>query len=133
MEEIGLSRHAPSPSGIKASENEWNYESFKFKEIPRKHAQSDQWSSSIYRGIVPAKSLFARDFAVNGALVILLDFRHSSVAEDTPDLVHDKQRLHLGDCCPLDKLLFPRRSTPSAPVIRRGSVRAHRTKRCLVA
>jgi hypothetical protein len=67
MEDIGLSRHPPSPAGIKASKREWNYTSL--KNPPNTHEDSDQWSSSIYRGIVPAKSILRRDIAVNGSIV----------------------------------------------------------------
>ena len=67
MEDIGLARHPPSTAGIQAAKHLWDYTSL--KNPPRAHAQGDQWCSSIYRGIVPAKSILRRDFAINGAIV----------------------------------------------------------------
>lgn len=91
MKEIGLSRHPPSQAGIQASETDWNYESFKFKNPPQIHPQADQWCSSIYRGIVPAKNIFARDFAVNGAFVShLLPLVPLLLLKEAPDVVLDK-------------------------------------------
>jgi len=66
MEEIGLSRHPPSPESLEAFKHEWNYTSL--KNPPVSHKDSDQWCSSIYRGIVPAKNLLRSDFAINGAI-----------------------------------------------------------------
>lgn len=37
-------------------------------------AEQDQWTMSIYRGIVPLKCLFDRDFAINGGTVSILTF-----------------------------------------------------------
>jgi hypothetical protein len=67
MKEVGLDRHSPSPSSLAETQNEWNYTSL--KNSPPSHPHSEQWSSSIYRGVVPAKNIFERDFAVNGAIV----------------------------------------------------------------
>ncbi len=39
------------------------------KDPPPAHPDSEQWASSIYRGIVPAKNIERRDFAINGAIV----------------------------------------------------------------
>jgi hypothetical protein len=36
------------------------------------------WSSSIYRGIVPAKNIHRRDFAINGAVVRFVPLCYSS-------------------------------------------------------
>lgn len=36
---------------------------------PSAHPQSVPWASSIYRGLVPAKNILKRDFAINGAVV----------------------------------------------------------------
>jgi hypothetical protein len=62
-DEIGINKHSPSS---KAS-NTWNYPSL--YGAPEAHPQSEQWITSIYRGIVPAKNILRRDFAVAGALV----------------------------------------------------------------
>ncbi|KAF8875014.1 hypothetical protein CPB85DRAFT_1378674 [Mucidula mucida] len=39
---------------------------------PPAHTKEEQWASSIYRGIVPAKNLLQRDFAINGAVAFEL-------------------------------------------------------------
>ncbi|KAK7462869.1 hypothetical protein VKT23_007448 [Stygiomarasmius scandens] len=63
---LGLNRHPPDPSLLK-TESEWdNYISL--KNPPEAHPSAEQWASSIYRGIVPAKNLHNRDFAINGAV-----------------------------------------------------------------
>jgi dimethylaniline monooxygenase (N-oxide forming) len=46
---------------------QWNYTSL--QNPPPAHPESQQWGSSLYRGVVPAKTILRRDFAVNGALV----------------------------------------------------------------
>ncbi|KAJ8076414.1 hypothetical protein PM082_000837 [Marasmius tenuissimus] len=64
-EDLGIERHQPNPSGMN-DRFERHYTSF--YDPPPAHSQADQWSSSIYRGIVPAKNLLRRDFAINGAV-----------------------------------------------------------------
>lgn len=61
--EIGIGRH-PLQMEIP---DEWNYSSL--ANPPPSRLENEEWSSSLYRGLVPAKNLDARDFAVNGALV----------------------------------------------------------------
>ena len=39
------------------------------KDAPAAHPDGEQWASSIYRGIVPAKNIERRDFAINGSVV----------------------------------------------------------------
>jgi dimethylaniline monooxygenase (N-oxide forming) len=39
------------------------------KDAPAAHPDSEQWASSIYRAIVPAKNIERHDFAINGAVV----------------------------------------------------------------
>jgi hypothetical protein len=48
----------------------WNYNSL--ARPPPSHPDNEQWASSIYRGLIPAKNLGRRDFAINGALVCLI-------------------------------------------------------------
>ncbi len=61
MEQLGLGRHHPPKTKYR-----WDYASLaKPPEIPGEAL----WSASIYRGLVPAKNIFNRDFAVNGAMV----------------------------------------------------------------
>ncbi|KAJ4474823.1 FAD/NAD-P-binding domain-containing protein [Lentinula aciculospora] len=64
--EIGLNRHPPEHSLIK-TEDEWN-DYVSLANPPAAHPSGEQWASSIYRGIVPAKNLLNRDFAINGAV-----------------------------------------------------------------
>ncbi|KAK0441063.1 FAD/NAD-P-binding domain-containing protein [Armillaria borealis] len=59
--ELGIQRHAPD----QLVKDEWNYASL--ANPPSAHPENEQWASSIYRGIVPAKNILRRDFAINGA------------------------------------------------------------------
>ena len=63
-EELGLGRHPPLTDD---KEHVWAYTSL--RDPPSSHPLSGQWASSIYRGIVPAKNIGRRDFAINGAVV----------------------------------------------------------------
>lgn len=60
--ELGIGRHPPLAD---AEEHVWDYTSF--KDPPAPHPRSEEWVSSIYRGIVPARNITRRDFAINGA------------------------------------------------------------------
>lgn len=59
--ELGIQQHAPDQH----IRDEWDYASL--ANPPYAHPESEQWASSIYRGIVPAKNILRRDFAINGA------------------------------------------------------------------
>lgn len=59
--ELGIQRHAPDQH----VKDEWDYASL--ANPPSAHPENEQWASSIYRGIVPAKNILRRDFAINGA------------------------------------------------------------------
>ncbi|GLB35449.1 putative pyridine nucleotide-disulphide oxidoreductase [Lyophyllum shimeji] len=61
-EEIGIGRHPP----LTKVADTWNYTSL--ANPPSSHPDNEQWASSIYRGLVPAKNLEKRDFAINGAV-----------------------------------------------------------------
>ncbi|CAA7266120.1 unnamed protein product [Cyclocybe aegerita] len=62
-EELGINRHAPHTT-IEAT---WdNYKSL--KNPPALKPEHKLWTTSIYRGIVPAKNIERRDFAIAGAL-----------------------------------------------------------------
>lgn len=65
-ENLGINRHPPDPAAN--FEKEWQ-EYRSLENPPPMHAASEQHASSIYRGIVPAKNLFNRDFAINGAVL----------------------------------------------------------------
>jgi hypothetical protein len=65
MEQLGLGRHPPGPR----MKYRWDYASLANPPvIPGK----TPWAASIYRGLVPAKNILNRDFAVNGATVLCL-------------------------------------------------------------
>ncbi|KIJ54017.1 hypothetical protein M422DRAFT_201119 [Sphaerobolus stellatus SS14] len=64
MADIGIERHPPSP--IRNTEKNWEYTSL--RNPPKAHPDAKQWASSIYRGIIPAKNIQRRDFAINGAV-----------------------------------------------------------------
>lgn len=64
-ESIGIDRHPPIPQ--KVAKDEWSYASL--ASPPPSHPESQQWASSIYQGLVPAKNIAMRDFAINGAVV----------------------------------------------------------------
>ncbi|KIK69190.1 hypothetical protein GYMLUDRAFT_67862 [Collybiopsis luxurians FD-317 M1] len=63
--ELGLARHPPSSSAY-ALENRWNYTSF--VDPPKAKSHIPQWTTSVYRGIVPAENLLKHDLAINGAV-----------------------------------------------------------------
>ncbi|KAJ6471197.1 FAD/NAD-P-binding domain-containing protein [Mycena vulgaris] len=63
-EQVGLNRHAPDP--YFASKSQWDY--YSLANPPASPPDSAQWASSIYNGIVPAKNIARRDFAINGAV-----------------------------------------------------------------
>lgn len=61
---LGLHRHQ---SRTKQSVDSWPYTSL--ADPPPADPENEAWSSSIYRGIIPAKNINRRDFAINGAVV----------------------------------------------------------------
>jgi len=62
-EELGINKHPPRTQVKDA------WESFMtLRDAPAAHPDSEQWASSIHRGIVPAKNIEKRDFAINGAI-----------------------------------------------------------------
>ncbi|KAF8529707.1 FAD/NAD-P-binding domain-containing protein [Hysterangium stoloniferum] len=61
-DEIGLGRRLRSQGTV----SEWNYHSL--QNPPCSQRGGEQWASSIYRGIVPAKNIDQRDFAINGGV-----------------------------------------------------------------
>ncbi|KAF8962754.1 hypothetical protein BDZ97DRAFT_2020666 [Flammula alnicola] len=60
-EEIGLNKHAPQADVKKV----WKYKSLKY--APELNPENEKWVTSIYRGIIPAKNIERRDFAIAGA------------------------------------------------------------------
>ncbi|KAJ7476126.1 FAD/NAD-P-binding domain-containing protein [Mycena latifolia] len=67
--ELGLHRHHPIH---RETVDEWkNYTTL--ENPPAPHPDSESWSSSVYKGIVPSKNISRRDFAINGAVVSVND------------------------------------------------------------
>ena len=62
-EEIGINKHA----SIRGTNHSWHYPSL--DEAPEVDRDSAKLVTSIYRGIVPAKNILRRDFAITGSLV----------------------------------------------------------------
>ena len=62
-EEIGMNKHAP----IRGINYSWDYHSL--RGAPQIDPENAKWVTSIYRGIVPAKNILRRDFAIAGSLV----------------------------------------------------------------
>ncbi|TBU39199.1 hypothetical protein BD309DRAFT_454467 [Dichomitus squalens] len=63
IKDLGLD---PQPAK-ETTTHEWNYTTLAGS--PPIHPEAKRWSSSLYRGIVPAKHISRRDLAVNGAVV----------------------------------------------------------------
>ncbi|KAF8148269.1 hypothetical protein B0H34DRAFT_737616 [Crassisporium funariophilum] len=62
-EELGITRHAPQT----VTKAKWDYVSLT-QHRPTASRENDKWVTSIYRGLVPAKNIEKRDFAIAGAL-----------------------------------------------------------------
>ena len=60
--EIGINRHAPQ-SEVKTK---WDYKTLANAPAPN---PENEWVTSIYRGLIPAKNIEKRDFAIAGATV----------------------------------------------------------------
>ena len=93
----------------------WNYASLACP--PPSHPDNEQWASSIYRGLVPAKNIGRRDFAINGAVVrrfFLVLALFSSVT------VYDKPWLCMRSVGTLDIFLLPQRQDASSFDYRRS-------------
>ncbi|KAJ7788555.1 FAD/NAD-P-binding domain-containing protein [Mycena olivaceomarginata] len=68
--DLGLHRHPLIFD--KDLPDEWiNYKSL--SDPPPLHEENKKWSSSVYKGIVPAKNILRRDFAINGAVLATND------------------------------------------------------------
>ncbi|KAG6810296.1 hypothetical protein H0H92_012520 [Tricholoma furcatifolium] len=61
-EELGINRHPP----LMECSDTWDYASL--SNPPASHPQNEQCASSIYRGLIPAKNINRRNFAINGAI-----------------------------------------------------------------
>ena len=65
MEELGLSSHAPHSA---SNYYRWDYPTLDYHTPPSNPANKVA-TATIYRGIVPAKNILRRNFALNGAIV----------------------------------------------------------------
>ena len=63
-DEIGINK---LPYTQEWPKDEWNY--YTLSDPPKSHPEGSKYFSPIYRGIVPAKNIDNRDFAINGAVV----------------------------------------------------------------
>ncbi|KAJ6610187.1 FAD/NAD(P)-binding domain-containing protein [Mycena sp. CBHHK59/15] len=63
-EELGILKKRPDPD---MPNYEWNYKTL--KDGPHAHRDAGKWILSIYRGMVPAKNILRRDFAICGATI----------------------------------------------------------------
>jgi dimethylaniline monooxygenase (N-oxide forming) len=61
-QEIGIDRHAP----LTEVEMKWDYKTL--ANAPAANPENE-WVTSIYRGLIPAKNIEKRDFAIAGATV----------------------------------------------------------------
>ncbi|KAJ7626831.1 FAD/NAD-P-binding domain-containing protein [Roridomyces roridus] len=96
--DLGLYRHKPVHE---PAQDEWrNYRTL--ANPPPAHPENSKWSSSIYKGIIPAKNLLRRDFAINGAVVshavpFNLEFQQNPVGQSwrtgSLHLMQDKMKL----------------------------------------
>ena len=76
LEELGLAPHlAENPSSHK-----WDYTTL--SDAPPPHPDAARWSLPVYRGLVPAKLINSRDFALNGTVVRLTSHLDTSVTLD---------------------------------------------------
>lgn len=64
-DDLGLGNRVPIETA-KSKNYEWNYTTL--ANPPLAPPENQHWGSSLYRGLVPAKNILQRDFAVNGAL-----------------------------------------------------------------
>jgi dimethylaniline monooxygenase (N-oxide forming) len=68
-DDLGLGNRAPMNTA-EFKNYEWNYTTL--QNPPPAHPATEQRGSTLYRGLVPAKNILQRDFAVNGASVWIL-------------------------------------------------------------
>lgn len=66
MNDLGIGLYPPQYVSDETYAHEWDYSSMKHP--PASHPENRRWASHVYRGIVPAKNILQRDFAINGAV-----------------------------------------------------------------
>ncbi|KJA15628.1 hypothetical protein HYPSUDRAFT_48150 [Hypholoma sublateritium FD-334 SS-4] len=65
--DIGLGRHAPL-TPLKGVEDSWHYKTLANPPSIHPDNAAGKWVTSVYRGLVPAKNIMRRDFAIGGAM-----------------------------------------------------------------
>ncbi|KAH8833935.1 hypothetical protein DL96DRAFT_1457347 [Flagelloscypha sp. PMI_526] len=78
MNDLGMNRHPPTSQALDIVSTRWNHYKT-LKNPPPSYLESEQWTSSMYRGIIPWKNITRHDFAVNGAVIS----SHNSYALET--------------------------------------------------
>ena len=66
--DIGLGKHTPLTS-LKGVDDAWNYKTLANPPSVHPDNATGKWVTSVYRGLVPAKNIMKRDFAIVGAMV----------------------------------------------------------------
>ncbi|KAJ3017760.1 hypothetical protein NUW54_g508 [Trametes sanguinea] len=86
IEELGLNPHLAEPN----PEYHWDYTTL--SDAPPLHPDAKKWSCSLYRGLVPAKNIHRRDFAVNGACMRIAQTPEEAFKETERDAAWLKRR-----------------------------------------
>lgn len=82
---------------------------------PQHHQDREAKHCLIYRGLIPAKAILNRDFAINGAAVSFYVSPPSNIFSAVPLTVLHEPRLHLRSRSALDLLLLPLGSVSPHP------------------
>ena len=77
IEYLGLGQRPPDYEP--RTKDHWDYTSFSDTPVDLENVP---WAASVYRGLVPAKNILNRDFAINGATVLC--FRLSAHTLSSP-------------------------------------------------
>lgn len=88
--DLGINRQAPDPH---TTSDRWDWDYKTLANPPQQYTR--ECSSSLYRGIVPAKNLLNRDLAINGAIVSPSEPYRLSKTDPWSCIVHDEQWLLL--------------------------------------
>ena len=127
LEDLGL---APQPAKD-LPPHEWKYTTL--ADAPALHPGAKSWSSGLYRGIVLAKHIDRRDFAVNGAVVCPNDSSRERWPSTHTHTGLSQLRLHDRSRVALDLVLLPRRRRAASPRDARGRPRGDGAARSVAA
>ena len=105
-DEIGIAKHTPKTY----TKTQWNYKSLKY--APPEASGYENWVTSIYRGLVPAKNIERRDFAIAGAFVSPSIFTSTPQKKKFTDYLliigRSEFWLYSRSSCTLDFVLLPK-------------------------